>query len=177
MYGYAEIVVVMGYGCHLTPVLKEYLDKVVGYIKSNPRSLVFCTGGFTSQRTAPDVSEAGMMAAYLRRQGVVNHIVKEERSRTTTENLKHLKKWAGKQVRGVTRVVIFCDTCRGFKIRMIFRHFFGFWPEIRSFEVTRRWQSKVIQYVYATPLDLLGLYFPFVEKFELLIRRISIARK
>ena len=177
MYGHKEVVVVMGYGCHLTPRLREYLDQAAAYAKSNPRSIVFCTGGFTNSRTAPGVSEATLMAGYLRQQGVGNYILKEERSRTTTENIRHLRKYLLPQVAELERVVIFCDQCRSFKISWIFYHFFGFWPEIHSFDLAGRWQAKFIQYLYATPLDLLGLYLPSLEKFELLVRRISIGRK
>ncbi|MCX6778910.1 MAG: YdcF family protein, partial [Candidatus Magasanikbacteria bacterium] len=142
MYSHTEIVAVMGYGCHLTPVLKEYLDLVVSYAKSNPHSIIFCTGGFTNQKTAPGVSEAGLMAEYLRQQGVNNYIIKEDTAKTTTENLRNLRQYAALRIDSLERVVIFCDSCRSLKIRLIFHHFFGFWPEISSFDIAQRWQAK-----------------------------------
>jgi len=177
VYSHTEIMVVMGYGCHLTPVLKEYLDQAVAYAKSNPHSIIFCTGGFTNSKTAPGVCEAGLMADYLRQQGVCNYIIQDRDSRTTTENLRSLRQYADLRIESLERIVVFCDSCRSLKIRLIFHHLFGFWPEIFSFDITQKWQSKVIQYTFSTPLDLFGLYWPIVEKMEILVRRISITRK
>src|SRR5688572_7591171 len=57
-----RIFVVLGYGCHLTPIVRAYLDRAAERIKSGPaESWVITTGGRTAARTAPGISEAALM--------------------------------------------------------------------------------------------------------------------
>jgi len=84
-----EIVIVCGYGCCLTKDMKNYLEKVLDYLKQKAgKTAVIVSGGFTQQMTMRGVSEAAMMANYLRRNTNNRIILLEERSLTTLENLE-----------------------------------------------------------------------------------------
>ncbi len=60
------LVVVLGYGCHLTQPMKNYLDSVISFVKRNGVTAIVATGGYTNRKSAPGISEAGMMASYLK---------------------------------------------------------------------------------------------------------------
>lgn len=82
------LVVVLGYGCHLTEPMKNYLDSVASFVATNSVTAIVATGGYTNRKSAPGVSEAGMMAAYLKGRGVITSVILEETAVTTNENLR-----------------------------------------------------------------------------------------
>lgn len=186
-----EVVVVCGYGCHLTDSIKKYLDAVLNYLLENRGKqtfIVISSGGFTNQVTAPGVSEAGMMADYLRescRMFAPHEVVfiLEDRAVTTLENLGNARELIEKtsvplndvffvqsaflrtHEELTTKVTIFCDESRQWKIRYlakrIFREFHS--VEIRSCVFGRNWEDKLTQYLVAAPIEILALYFPRVN--------------
>lgn len=130
-----RIVVVCGYGCHLTPELTRYLDRVVRYIVANDAHHVILCGGQTQMASAPGVSEAGLMKEYIEAhlppgwQLVVNTCAD---SYTTLTNIKHAARvvrvlqeqpvWKGHEPRE-DRVTIFCEADRALKVKILARRF------------------------------------------------------
>ena len=70
-----------------SPVLKFRLDKAVKYLSGHPETKCIVTGGQGSNEPRP---EADVMAEYLVRNGISSdRIIREDRSKTTTENMKN----------------------------------------------------------------------------------------
>jgi len=161
------LVVVLGYGCHFTEPMKNYLNSVVSFVATNGVTAIVATGGYTNRKSAPGISEAGMMAAYLKEHGVTVPILLDETAVTTNENLRSVPRITHE--RGLTdkRVVIFCDNARSLKVKILARLILGHWPETKTYELTKGLVSKIKQFVIATPLDILASQFPFFEKMEL----------
>lgn len=88
-----DAVVVLGAGVHGDRVslpLKMRLDKAIEYHYKNPDALIVVTGGQGVQET---VTEAYAMEKYLVQNGVDNSkILKEEKAKSTFENMKYSKK-------------------------------------------------------------------------------------
>ncbi|SJZ92186.1 DUF218 domain-containing protein [Pilibacter termitis] len=77
-----------------SPVLKERLDTALLYLKKNPETKVIVSGG---QGVDEPISEAECMENYLILHGIApTHIIKEEKSRDTVQNMKNSKKWIEK---------------------------------------------------------------------------------
>lgn len=161
------LVVVLGYGCHLTEPMKKYLGLVASFVEDGNVAAIITTGGYTNRKSAPGVSEAGMMAAYLKECGVATPILLEETAVTTNENLRSVIRIARERQIAEKRVVIFCDSARSLKVRILTRLILGRWPEIRAYELTSGLVAKIKQLLVATPLDVLASQFPFFEKMEL----------
>lgn len=161
------LVVVLGYGCHLTETMKGYLDSVVRCVETNEVAAVIATGGYTNRKSAPGISEARMMADYLKERGVAVPVLLEETAITTNENLRSVVRIASEQQLTGIQVVIFCDSARSLKVWILARLILGHWPEIRSYELTKGLATKTKQLLVATPLDVLASQFPFFEKMEL----------
>ena len=115
--GYAKyhVVVVCGYGCHLrgpegrpTPLV-PYLERVAAFVnKHNPELVIFC-GGYTQRKSAPGVSEAGLMSDYLDHNqvilpGNVTEFRTEKGSYTTYWNIRNaaaaIRNWVLHHARG-----------------------------------------------------------------------------
>lgn len=64
-------------------------------------------------------------------------------------------------------MIIFCDSARSFKVKILARLIIGRWPEVKIYELTKGVVAKVKQIFIATPLDVLASQFPFFEKMEL----------
>jgi len=161
------LVVVLGYGCHLTEPMRKYLDYVVSFVSTNDVAAVVTTGGYTNRKSAPGVSEAGMMAAYLKEQGITVPIILEENSVTTNENLHGVARIMREQQLTNKRVIIFCDNARNLKVKILARLILGRWPKTKTYGLTKGLIPKIKQLVIATPLDILASQFPFFEKMEL----------
>lgn len=161
------LVVVLGYGCHLTEPIKNYLDSVASFVKTSNAAAIITTGGYTNRKSAPGISEAGMMAAYLKEHGIAVPIILEKLSVTTNENIRSITRIAYEQKLTDKPVVVFCDSARSFKVKILSRLILGYWPEVRTYELTKGLNAKLKQLLVATPLDVLALQFPFFEKMEL----------
>lgn len=134
-----HIVVVCGYGCHLrdpegrpTP-LKPYLYRVSFFInRHDPELAIFC-GGHTQHKSAPGVSEAGLMSSYLDHNQMVlpdkrTEFRSESNSYTTYENIRNAaaatRNWVFHHARGEKlRVTIFCEATRAPHVIRFARHF------------------------------------------------------
>ena len=158
------LVVVLGYGCHLTESMKKYLDLVVSFIKAENVAAIIATGGYTNRKSAPGISEAGIMATYLKECGVTMPILLEKTAVTTNENLRSVARITREQQLANRRIVIFCDSARSFKVKILARLILGRWPEIRVYELTSGLATKIKQFLVATPLYVLASQFPFFEK-------------
>lgn len=165
---FKELIVVLGYGCHLHEEMKNYLKLVAGWIRNRGDVVVITTGGFTNLVSAPGVSEASMMAGYLFRVGVDVPIILEERARTTKENLLNVRE---NLYRGDLRpqsITIFGDSIRGFKVRVLAKAIFKVRPiNFIGYDLTKSWESKVKQMLIGTPVEIFGYYLPFIEKAKL----------
>ena len=87
-----DAVIVLGtsvHGTEISKTLKYRLDKAVEYHKKNPEALIVVSGG---QGVQEDVTEAYAMEQYLIQNGVnPDKIIKEEKSTSTSENIKFSK--------------------------------------------------------------------------------------
>lgn len=160
------IVAVLGYGCHLNPGMERYLNTVAHFVNINETEKIVLAGGFTNSQSAPGISEAGMMQQYLKRK-ISTQMILEESSRTTTENLKSIKKVIEEQKLENYSLIIFCDSCRSLKVRLIARFTFGFWPQIKTYQLTKSLIQRAKQILLATPLDCLAFWIPSLEKMEI----------
>lgn len=127
-----SVVVVLGYGCYLTKEIKEYLGLVVGFLKDRKVAAIITTGGHTNPNL-PEVSEAGIIADYLKSSGVTVPIFLEEDSKTTNENLRGAKKILHEYELVDNKIIIFCDSVRALKVKILARLILGRWPEIRTY--------------------------------------------
>ncbi|OQX71552.1 hypothetical protein B6D52_00990 [Candidatus Parcubacteria bacterium 4484_255] len=161
------LLVVLGYGCYLNAGMREYLNSVIDFVNVNEVTRIITTGGFTNPNGAPGVSEAGMMAKYLSK-NISTPIILEENARTTTENLKGVKSIL-QQNPELTHcnIVIFCDSCRSLKVKIIARSILKLWPRVIACDLTKRISKKMKQLFVATPLDVVALWVPFLEKMEI----------
>ena len=136
-YKTRHIVIVNGYGCHLTESLELYLDRVVRFINEVPTDvalqLIF-TGGPTQQYSAPGVTEAHLMAEY-----VIKHLdrrpmsFKEDTSFTTYGNTSRAAEWICNTIPGrdtatgrkfeSTKITVCCEATRSANVVMLARHF------------------------------------------------------
>ncbi len=132
-----HVVVVCGYGCHLDTPLKLYLDKVADFInRHNPELVIFC-GGHTQRKSAPGVSEAGLMSSSLDHDQMVlpgkrTDFAVEVDSYTTYANIQNAAWRIGNWFirRGIlgdekVRITIFCEATRAANVVMLARHFMG----------------------------------------------------
>jgi len=161
------LVVVLGYGCHLTESMRRYLDRVVLFVERNNVVAIIATGGYTNRKSAPGISEAELMATYLKEREVKAPIILEETAVTTNENLRGIARITREQRVTNKRVVIFCDNARSLKVKILAWLILGHWLEIKTYELTKGLIAKIKQLVIATPLDILASQFPFFEKMEL----------
>ncbi|MDO8492906.1 MAG: ElyC/SanA/YdcF family protein [bacterium] len=124
-----HIVVVCGYGCHLVPELKEYLNKVIQFTnQEKPDCFILC-GGFTQRKSAPGVSEAALMKSYIVPQlkYIPDFVFLEEDSYTSPDNIQNAAvKVRTKQLMDKgTKMTVFCEATRALKVDLLIRHFFG----------------------------------------------------
>ena len=134
-----HVVVVCGYGCHLDTPLRPYLDRVFRFIQDeHPNAVIFC-GGFTQKKTAPGVSEAGLMRKYIKADQfseLMFRVFEEYDSYTTYANIQNAAWRIGNWLicRGIfgdekIRITIFCEATRAANVIMLARHFMGSFVE------------------------------------------------
>lgn len=167
-----EVVVVCGYGVKLTPNLRHYLDEVVRYLDGKDTHVeVITSGGFTNPREKPNVSEAGLMAGYLRsKNGFRNDIFREDRALTTLQNLRFAKKHLSQ--RRPPQITIFCDSVQAFKVEFLAKRIFrGSKVVVRGIDFGRTEKETIIQLCLSTPLVILGYYLPPLDWFLLWLRK------
>lgn len=178
-----NIIVVLGYGCHLTEKLDKYLEEcalVIGIKK--PRNVVF-SGGKTAGKTLPGVSEAQVMANYINKcnLGYQPTIMLEEDSITTEQNLRFTKELFCNHAASLgfpksRDIMIFCDTAREQKIKVLARIIWGFRPNCATHDFTKSPLGRLGQYLIATPLDVIATLVPPIGQLKLGWRRRKIRR-
>ena len=131
-----HVVVVCGYGCHLDTPLKPYLDLVVEFITRNkPDQIIFC-GGFTQRKSAPNISEAGLMYNYVNENLRIYYYYLEDLSQIESDSyttLENIRQAAGRiclwQIKNrmpkeqKLKITIFCEAHRAPNVIMLARHF------------------------------------------------------
>jgi hypothetical protein len=137
-----HVVIINGYGCHLDTPLKLYLDRVVQFLNSIPREVVLqllFSGGPTQQKSAPGITEARLMRAYIYkhyhperdRMGFVSY--EEDTAFTTHDNISKAAEWlrylipdydiaTGHKFES-TKITIFCEATRSATVAMLAGHF------------------------------------------------------
>ena len=161
------VIVVPGYGCHLTDGLKDYLGYVANMAHQHPEAILFCSGAETNRKTAPGITEAELMQDYLRKLGVTNQIMLDTSAISTTENIENTRIFLrSANLTRQPRVIIFCDHARELKIKCIARIILGYWPETYTCELTRDALSFIKQIAVATPLDILATVSPFFRRLQ-----------
>ncbi len=129
-----HVLVVCGYSCHLednnphVQGYREYLNRVFRFIQDHHTHMsvvIFC-GGFTQQKTAPGVSEAGLMCEYTQANHFMSKVVIENESFTTFANIKNSAHIIlNKLAMASCRITIFCEATRSANVMMCARHFMG----------------------------------------------------
>ncbi len=159
------IYLVMGYGCHLTKKITQYLDCVLENL--NNGDVVITSGGFTQQKSAPGLSEALVMEKYLKEKCSKDiTFLKEEGSITTYQNLQN-SKCIILTIKPKAEIVIVCDFSRSIKIWIMSLFIFGVpMPRIITQDLSENCYEKVKQVFVATPLDLLAEIFPILRKIK-----------
>ncbi|MDP3954489.1 MAG: hypothetical protein Q8Q06_03690 [bacterium] len=152
------VFVIYGYGCHLTPELKKYLNRmalVANTIK--PRVIMFC-GGFTQRKTAPGMSEARLMAMYLMPMLKFEHILTlEEDSYITLDNTKRAYAEIKTLPFKYDNIIVGCEATRALKVDMLTKHYFGHRVNIEtsSWELMNPWKQLL-----STVYEGLAMYLP-----------------
>jgi hypothetical protein len=159
------IYLVMGYGCHLTKKIIQYLDFVLGKLQDG--DIVITSGGFTQQKSAPGISEAGVMRRYLKEKCFKDiTFLKEENSITTYQNLKNCLNIISK-LKHDMEIIIVCDSSRLIKIWIMSLFIFkNQMPKIITQDLSNNLFEKIMQIFIATPLDLMAEVFPFLKKMK-----------
>jgi hypothetical protein len=131
-----HLVVVCGYGCHLTPGVEKYLDKVIDFCNRQQADAIIFSGGYTNRATAPRRSEAKTMKAYLlpRLTYSPQFIFLEEDSYMTPENIKNsaeiIKQEGLLSPEGA--FTVFCEVSRGIIVDIFSRRYIGQKPNIET---------------------------------------------
>jgi len=165
-----SVVAVLGYGCHLTPEVRDYLDRVVAFVKGRINCVIILTGGFTDKRNAPGISEARMMELYLKERGVTQEIILDETARTTNENITAINRIMHE--RGYAQcadVDIFCDWAHQFKVKFAAGRTSSI-PTCHylTHSVTKGFARVGKQLIIATLLCWIANRIPFFQRLEVL---------
>lgn len=173
--GKPVLLVVLGYGCHLTTEIQDVLNKVA--LLANKSSMnvkeIFATGGYTNHKSAPGVSEARIIKEFLSKQ-VTIPIEIEESAITSEDNIKAVKSFIEKGTLGSKslediNLIIFCDKLHRNKISNMMKEIFHKDAEfailgLRIIEPTLK--NRLIQFV-ARYLDVWAMGIPWLKKKQL----------
>ncbi len=189
------LVVVPGFGCHLDSKLTNYLIAsscdIVCMAQDYPEYdiLVLTSGGFTQKRSAPGVSEAGLMTYYLKNMWILlsdtnsnfsSHIkiITNENALTSQQNIEGIHialEKEGLELSDIDQIYIMSEWSRKFKLRLFA------WFELRkNYSITvntfQNVKADILQIFIITPLDIaiflckkIGIRWP--EKIQLALKR------
>ena len=155
------LVVVLGYGCDLSAI-ERYLQSVVSFVESHEVQAIIASGGFTSLRSAPGVSEAAMMADYLKECGVTTPIYLDEEALTTADNIRAIPKICKKERLPVAPIVIFCDKAHSVKVQLLARLVLRRWVDVSTYGLTQGF-VPIAKQILVTPLDVLAAKVPILD--------------
>lgn len=159
-----SVVVVCGYGCHLVPELRSYLDRVVTFCKLNePDTVIFC-GGPTQQKTAPGQTEAEVMYEYVQAQlhcqlGTSVTFLFVRDGYTALDNIADATESMHRRclLTADTTLTVFCEATRALSIDLLVRHFMG----RRATIETASWeQASPTKQLLSTFYTWLSINFP-----------------
>lgn len=162
-----HIVIVCGYGCHLVPELREYLNRIVRFCNERqPDCLILC-GGFTQRKSAPGWSEARVMKEYLipALKYTPKWVYTEEDSYTTPDNIENATKKMhsdGLLEKEDTELTAFCEATRALKTDLLIRHFLG----RRATIETASWElMSPTKQIVSTLYDWAAIKFPPLARY------------
>ncbi len=167
------VLAVLGHECHLTEALKKYLLEVAFFVRwsnQNSKIVIITSGGFTNHTSAPSISEAKMMADFLK-DYVFCEILLDKSARTTREKMSGIHRIIKTEKLNPDEIFIFCDRLRKVKVNFFAkREFEGIPFSIITHDFQKGWKSWLKQ-IAATPLTLAGFYLPVLHKMEILLRK------
>jgi len=170
--------VVCGYGCDVGGQrIREYLqwvaDLVVEYQGYGYEILIVSTGGITNPAKFLGISEAGMMRDYLVSLGLdIQQFHLEEKAATTEENLRNASSILAAYPE-VGIIFVCCDSIRAKKVQFLAERIFPIKlkPSVEGFDFQRSWRERWRQRLWATPLTILGWYWPWMTNLLTALRR------
>lgn len=119
--------IVCGFGCHLKPEVKFYLDRVAQLIDDYKLDIVISSGGYSQKKSAPNISEANVIDEYLRRSRMGKRGVSfflEYDSLTTFENIRNGTRKLKDAETEVDFLVVFTDSLRALRVKFLVDRFF-----------------------------------------------------
>jgi len=171
------LLVVLGYGCHLTEGLKGMLDRVLEFDLTRGMNVeaIFATGGFTNQRSAPGISEAQLMRDYLHRNRALHPVYIDESAITTEDNIRALKNFIEHGYVGGIKsiqdlnVMVFCDRLHHKKTSKMMSRIFGKDSRfvIIGFKIIEPTLKNIITQSVALHLDILAMDYDFFRRRQL----------
>lgn len=165
------MVVVMGYGCHLSQKMKEYLYHAKSIAEQYDRSIVQVCGGATNIKTAKGVTEARMMANYLFTITDIP-VILNECGTTTDGNLLHVEPTCVENDYEIKSLYIVCDDKRYYKVKYLAKRVMNHKYIISKFKFDNNIIGYLIQYFIATPVDIMAFKFPLINKLKQIYRNI-----
>ena len=161
------VLVVLGYGCHLSVRMQNYLDTVLAYARKHKPIAVITTGGFTNQKSAPGVSEATMMKRYLEHNGLEAPVYTDETACSTVENLRNSAGLLLQHGLHQHPVVVFCNRAHAAKVAGLAWLYLTRMPTIKTYALSRDMKTYLDQLFVATPLTLLATQVEWLERREM----------
>jgi len=157
-----QIVIVLGYGCHVNNVYQAYLQRVVNYISENPVKCVVLCGGFSQLSTAPNRSEAQTMESFLK--PIIPwriEIRRDDDSLTTYENIDNASDLIADFNGREYSVTIFCGAIWALKVKILAERIFPDYEiQIETYDISSRGEAN--RQLLSTILEVAGLYLPFL---------------
>lgn len=181
-----KILIVLGYSEMLAPTLSPeilaYLHRVGDYPRINdrifPRSrirLVIPCGGATRKRTAQEMTEAEVMRKILiPLLGGVVPIEIEQRSRTTSENIRNARRIILRRVLRPEEheLVVFCKSSYTLKVKFLFSQILPeYTVRIEAFDMGN---DNLFRVLIGTIFDMCSEIFPPLGWLEQLLIRIKV---
>ena len=161
-----HVIIVCGYGCHLVPELRQYLDRIALFCNAHqPDCLILC-GGFTQRKSAPGRSEARLMKEYILPE--LNYapglVYTEEDSYTTPDNISNAAQTMRSEslLQEDTKLTVFCEATRALKTDLLIRHFIGRRADIE----TASWElMSPAKQIVMTLYDWAAIKFPPLARY------------
>lgn len=161
--------IVCGYSSILDKNLITYLENVITVSQENQIYNLILSGGYTSKKL--ELSEARLMFEFIQKQKGGLNLILEEESLTTLHNLLLSRKIINDLSISYDYLYIFCDNVRFVKVYLLSKIIF----KDQCIEVIRLSRKEPIYWYFmqipSTIFQILGLFFPSVEKIILLLRR------
>jgi hypothetical protein len=163
-----HILIVCGYGCHLVPELKGYLDRVIEFCNKHQPKWILLSGGYTQKKSAPGISEAHLMLDYVQPKLTYypGMMFIDDDSYTSPDNIeravRRIRSYNPKCLEGDLILTVFCEATRALKIDLLVRHFFGRRADIETASWERMAPTKQI---ISTLYDLAAIKIPLLARY------------